>query len=55
MGELYYHDGHYHRTPHASHDHTKHEHAPNVWHAIYEFWDEVLYGIGNMYYKIRGR
>ena len=56
MSEIVYHHGHYHR---SRIDHRSHERPPRnrggVWQRTYEVWEEVLYGIGSVYYKIRGR
>ncbi|KAM5356517.1 hypothetical protein ACJ41O_003163 [Fusarium nematophilum] len=67
MTELVYHDGHYHHhapVQHPEHRHPEHRHdganrhehhQRGLWQKTFELWDHVLYGVGSVYYKIRGR
>ncbi|QYT06198.1 hypothetical protein H0G86_013060 [Trichoderma simmonsii] len=51
-GELVYHHacGHYHRRDLSNRD--RHRPRRENWSAM-KFWDEVLYSIGDFYYKVR--
>ncbi|KAJ4329074.1 hypothetical protein N0V84_000429 [Fusarium piperis] len=51
---LVYHDGHYHPDP-AQSEQRHGSRSGWLWQRIYEFWDHILYGVGSVYYKIRGR
>lgn len=61
-GELVYDDGHYHRETPAEQSDRRHstvesKHQPRsggAWEKTYKAWDNVLYGIGSAYYKVRG-
>jgi hypothetical protein len=56
-GELVYRDGHYHR-PSADRPATRHnQHRPQhgLLQKTHDAWERVLYGVGSVYYKIRGR
>ncbi|KAL3953411.1 hypothetical protein ACCO45_013354 [Purpureocillium lilacinum] len=60
MTRLYYHDGHYHpesRLGDRRRESRDRQGQPdgNLWHKTYQIWDQVLYGVGSFYYKIRGR
>jgi hypothetical protein len=56
-GELVYHDGHYHRSsaerPEQRHDQTRPQHG--LLQKTHDVWGRFLYGVGNVYYKIRGQ
>ncbi|EGR46418.1 uncharacterized protein TRIREDRAFT_109972 [Trichoderma reesei QM6a] len=52
MAELVYHNGHYH---HVSHRGDRHRPRRNDDWSLIKFWDEVLYNIGDLYYKVRRR
>ncbi|KAL7928710.1 hypothetical protein V8C35DRAFT_224052 [Trichoderma chlorosporum] len=54
MPELVYHNGHYHRRPVAVGD--RHQPRHDDW-SVMKLWDEVLYSIGDFYYKtiVRGQ
>ncbi|KAJ3457620.1 hypothetical protein MRS44_014761 [Fusarium solani] len=54
MTELVYHDGHYHPAP-AQSEQRHGSRSGGLWQRTYEFWDHILYGVGSVYYKIRGR
>ncbi|PON25111.1 hypothetical protein TGAM01_v206192 [Trichoderma gamsii] len=47
MPELVYHNGHYHEAPRRDRRHKKRDDSWNVM----KVWDEVLYNIGDLYYK----
>jgi hypothetical protein len=51
MSELVYHDGHYHRVEHPPRGHR----AFGVWRTTHDLWDEVLYGIGSVCHRFKGR
>ncbi|PTB63459.1 hypothetical protein BBK36DRAFT_1181992, partial [Trichoderma citrinoviride] len=51
MAELVYHNGHYHHV--SSRD--RHRPRRNDDWSLMKFWDEVLYEIGDLYYKVRRR
>lgn len=51
MAELVYHNGHYHEVSRRDRRHKKRD---NSWDVI-KVWDEVLYNIGDLYYKVRKR
>ena len=54
MGELVYHDGHYYRVERQSSDRRAHR-SIGVWRMTHDLWDEVLYGVGSLCYKMQGR
>lgn len=54
MGEYIYHNGHYYRAP-PEHIQRRGHQRGGIWRTTYELWDGVLYRIGDVYYKIRGR
>ncbi|KAL7894018.1 hypothetical protein HDV63DRAFT_384312 [Trichoderma sp. SZMC 28014] len=47
MAELVYHDGHYHE---VSRRDLRHKKRDDSWNVM-KVWDEVLYNIGDLYYK----
>lgn len=51
MAELVYHDGHYHE---VSRRDLRHKKRDDSWNVM-KVWDEVLYNIGDLYYKVRKR
>jgi hypothetical protein len=51
MPELVYHNGHYHEVPRRDRRHKKRD---DSWNVV-KVWDEVLYNIGDLYYKVRKR
>ncbi|RFU80828.1 hypothetical protein TARUN_1393 [Trichoderma arundinaceum] len=51
MTELIYHNGHYHQVSNRDRRRQKRD---DDW-SVMKFWDEVLYSIGDLYYKVRRR
>ncbi|KAK6445097.1 hypothetical protein ACSS6W_009777 [Trichoderma asperelloides] len=51
MTELVYHNGHYHEVPRRD---RRRQQRDDSWNVM-KFWDEVLYGIGDLYYRVRKR
>ncbi|KAH0493553.1 hypothetical protein TgHK011_000217 [Trichoderma gracile] len=51
MAELVYHNGHYHHVSHRD----RHRPRRNDDWSLVKLWDEVLYNIGDLYYKVRRR
>ncbi|KAL7921333.1 hypothetical protein ACQKWADRAFT_130181 [Trichoderma austrokoningii] len=47
MAELVYHNGHYHEVRRRDRHHHKRD---DPWNVL-KFWDEVLYSVGDLYYK----
>ncbi|KPM35861.1 hypothetical protein AK830_g10708 [Neonectria ditissima] len=52
--KLVYHDGHYH-TAQVTHEDGQNEHQGGLWQKTSEVWDQILYGIGSVYFKLCGR
>lgn len=53
--ELVYDNGRYYRAPAEPQPKRRGHQSVGVWRTTYELWDEVLYGIGSAYEKLRGR
>jgi hypothetical protein len=56
MSELVYHNGHYHRVRNnQSSSGRRGPRGTSVLRVTHDIWDEVLYGVGSIAYKIQGR
>lgn len=55
--KLVYHDGHYHtaQVTHEDPEPGQKDHQGGLWQKTSEAWDQILYGIGSVYFKLCGR